>query len=234
MSFQFTYAHVYLDGERVGLLVLFPSAISEVCDLFKVPAYLAHQSAVLVALLPWSLTVKQLEENNWHSGPNITCAPLPYTGQIEPGLLEIIQGTKKECKLHQKPLFSQGLRLHKFTREICEFLSRSPRNYCVWHSPADGPVTNPGYETRALTAVLDEYDAKNVGYKSDVRVIFVHVGALPTLRKLQALAMRRRKQPDLRIYLYGTHTTVPPGRWGLREIYPIGKSSAFQLVVQLY
>ena len=58
---QFAYAHVYLDGDPVGLLLVFPSAIAEVCNLFKVPAHLKDQSSVLAALLPWSLTVKGAE-----------------------------------------------------------------------------------------------------------------------------------------------------------------------------
>lgn len=174
---------------------------------------------MLAALLPWSLTVKEYKENQIHAVPSDL---VPYTGLLDPQLLETLRKSGKGRKLLQKPLFAEGLRIHNFDEATWDFLTRAPRSYCVWHASADGTLAEPGYDTVTLTAVLDECNAKNVGYKSDVRVIFVHVGALPTLRKLQALAMRRCKQADLRIYSYGTHPTVHPDRWGLKELYPIG------------
>lgn len=203
-------------------MIIFPSAITEVCNLFKIPPYLQDQSSVLAALIPWTLTVEAYTANRWRQ---VRSDPYKGAATLNPELFEVLRQKGKKRKLLQTPLFSQGLRIHKFDADIYDFLTRASRSYCVWHTPADGALNEPGYETRALISVLDDCNANNVGYKADVRVIFVHIGALPTLRKLQALAMRRCKQIDLRIYSYGTHATVPPDRWGLREIYPVGASS---------
>ncbi|KAI0702474.1 hypothetical protein BC835DRAFT_1320860 [Cytidiella melzeri] len=215
---QFTYANVYLDNDRVGLLVIFPPAITEICTLFRVPDYLSAQSTLLAALVPWSLTADEYVNNT-------SLQPLDnirMTGQLDPDLQKVLSTNRQTLRLLQRPLFAQGLRIHKFTVEIYDFLTRSPRSYCMWHSPPEGKLDDSKYETSLLVAVLDACGAKNKGYKSDVRVIFVHVGALSTLGKLPALAMRKCKQQDMRIYSFGTHSTVPPNRWGLREIYPIG------------
>lgn len=85
-----------------------------------------------------------------------------------------------------------------------------------------------------LVVLLDECRARNVGHKADVRVIFVHVGALETVRRLPAFAMRRARNPEIRIYSYGTCHSVPPERWGLREIYPIGMCIGIAIVYVTY
>ncbi|KAI0094587.1 hypothetical protein BDY19DRAFT_913567 [Irpex rosettiformis] len=220
---QFAYADVYLDNDAVGLLVIFPSAITEVCNIFKVPAYLRDKSSLLAALVPWSLSPNEMIENMWTQPTN----RIPFKGEINPELLRIIEAQEKTRRLVKNPSFAAGLRIHKFTPEIYSFLTRTPRSYCIWHtSPGQKPDTSKPdgtqWETRGLVAVLEECYAKNAGHKADVRVVFVHVSALATFRKLPALAVRRLKQPDMRIYSYGSHTSVPPNRWGLREIYPIG------------
>ncbi|KAI0343935.1 hypothetical protein BDW22DRAFT_1327569, partial [Trametopsis cervina] len=216
---QFTYAHAYLDNDPVGLMILFPSAVTEVCTLFNVPSYLKDQSSILAALVPWKITVDEYTQNRWQQSQS----DISDAGKLDPQLVKAIEDNGESEKLLRKPLFSLGLRIHRFTAEVYDFLTRTPhRPYCIWHAPVDGTSDEPGYETSALVAVLDECGAKNVGYKADVRILFVHVGALPTLHKLPALGMRRLKHYDMHIYSYGTHPSVAPERWGLREIYPCG------------
>jgi hypothetical protein len=207
------------------LLIIFPSAITEVCNVFKVPSYLRDQSSLLAALVPWSLTAKEVAQNTIPISSNEW-----IHGNLSAELQKRIESSSETRKHLQTPLFSQGLRIHKFTLDIWDFLTRSPRLYCLWPNPSDGKPSDTGYETSALVAVLNACSAKNVGYKADVRVVFVHVGALPTFHKLPALAMRRCKQQEMRIYSYGTHPTVPSDRWGMREIFPIG---AYECLVPL-
>ena len=166
-------------------------------------------------LIPWLVTVDQYQEKQWFAPRNELFAK---GCRLDPELRKKLEGSQKLLKAD----FCLGLRVHRVTAPFFAFLARAPRAYCVWHAPADGTRDAPGFETRLLLAILDAMNAKNVGYKADVRIIFVHVGALKTFYRLEALAMRRCKQPDLRIYSYGTHESVKPTRWGLREIYPLG------------
>ena len=106
---------------------------------------------------------------------------------------------------------------------LYKFLTITSRTYCLWYAGADGKAGEiAGMETTALRTILTTLKAKDMGYKSDVRIIFVHVGALKTFFKLPVLAERRVKQPEIRFYTYGTHESVAPERWGIREIFPIG------------
>jgi hypothetical protein len=188
--------------------------VSELCNCLKVPSTLLSGSLV-AALVPWKLTVDQYKEHEWQK----KYSPLDVKfGQIESKLADKL-GIRE---LTTSPLYAQGLRLHHFSIADYEFFNWSSRPYCIWHVPADGSAKHPGFETKSLIAILDAWKAQDVGYKVDVRAVFVHVGALKTLHRLQAVALRRRSQPGLRFYSYGTHPTVPPTRWGLREIYPLG------------
>jgi hypothetical protein len=104
------------------------------------------------------------------------------------------------------------------------------KEYCVWadsveKSPKDSGKTLPKplrHETTLLKRLLDEIRAVNVGYKADLRAVFVHVGALRTLRRLPALMERLFKRPDVRFFTYGWHERVHPHQWGVREIFPVG------------
>lgn len=206
-----------MDDTQRGVLLVVPTVVSDICNALKVPAELRTHALVAV-LIPWKLTVEQYQKYEWqatHGRLN------PDDGSIGPKLVSQIADLGK--KVTAKPRLAQGLRLYHFTTADHDFFTRSARRYCTWNAPSDGSVKTPGFETQLLMAVLKEWKAERVGYREDVRVIFVHVGALRSLHKLEALAMRRYKRPDLRFYAYGTHPSVPPDRWGVREIYPVGR-----------
>ena len=109
--------------------------------------------------------------------------------------------------------------------------SMAGQDYCVWadsveKTPKDSgktfirPLRN---DTSCLLRLLDEIGAVNVGYKHDLRAVFVHVGSVSTLRKLPAFMERLVKRPDLRFFTYGWHERIHPRQWGIREIFPIGE-----------
>ena len=112
-----------------------------------------------------------------------------------------------------------------FPEELRLFMPQ--RAYCVWRDFSDGTPDIPGPETRFLHDIMKSCKAKDVGHEADVRVVFVHVGALKTLHRLLALAEWRRR-PEIRFYTYGTHPTVRHEDWGVCPIYPIGKRPYFQ------
>jgi hypothetical protein len=111
----------------------------------------------------------------------------------------------------------------QFPHNLRDYMSQPQRTYCVWWSPGDGTTAAPGLETNLLHSIMKSCRAKNVGHKADVRVVFVHIGAVKTLHKLPALAERRSKRPEIHFYTYGTHVSVPREQWGVRAIYPLGK-----------
>ncbi|KAJ3541216.1 hypothetical protein NM688_g6118 [Phlebia brevispora] len=211
----FTYAHVSLDQDPLGILFVYPSAMTDLSKFLQVPPEIQEGTRFIAALLMWSVTADDYKKNAWFPTRRQLYA---QGGRLDSELKKRLAGSHKLSNA----LFALGLRIHRFTCPAYDFLGRTPRDYCLWYSPVDGTSNAPGFETKTLQAVLSACKARNVGYKADVRVIFVHVGALKTFHSLVALGMRRCKQPDLRIYSYGTHETIPPDRWGLREIYPIG------------
>ncbi|CAL1696456.1 unnamed protein product [Somion occarium] len=218
---MFTYAHVYLDHNPVALLVVFPSTHTDICNLLKVPLYLAHDGALIAALIPWTLASEQYQKNRWTKSRSLISAT---EHGLDPGFTELFKTTGKQLILTH-PSLQRGLRIHKFPKKLFDSLTKKP--YCVWFSPTDGPMNSPGFETASLKAVLKACGAFDVGYKKDVKAIFVHVGALNTMHKVPSIANRRAKIPDLRFFTYGTHETVPPERWGVREVYPIGGCVTF-------
>ena len=185
--------------------MILPTALTDICQYFHVPQDMQTGTRLVVMLLPWAITVTDFESMDWA----MTRDQLHENGgRLDPQLAKKLEGDPR--LLNAK--FALGLRILRFTLPIYEFISRSPRDYCVWYSGGDEYANAPGFETRLLTAVLNNCKGRDVGYKRDVRVVFVHVGALKTFRKLQALGMRRCKRPDIRIYSYGTHPSVPPNR----------------------
>ncbi|EKM60867.1 uncharacterized protein PHACADRAFT_204012 [Phanerochaete carnosa HHB-10118-sp] len=218
---QFTYARVHMDNNQVGVLLLVPTASHNICKALKVPEQL-RQHALIAVLIPWKLTVEQYQKYEWQAAHGRL--------NLDDGHISLELGSKisdLSKKLTANPQLAQGLRLHHFNAADYDFFTRGVRKYCIWHYPSDGSPTDLGFETRLLVAILDEWNAERAGYKEDTRVVFVHVGSLHELHKLQALALRRYKRPELRFYSYGTHASVPPGRWGVREIYPVGGVATF-------
>lgn len=192
--------------------------MTELVDCLKVPESL-RTVPLVAALVPWKLTVDQYKEHEWQRSHD---ALNPEDYHVDPKLVEKLDGSQ----LAAKPLYAQGLRIHHFTIADYEFFTRSPRAYCVWHAPADGTSAEPGFDTRSLLAVMETWKAHKVDLPlrgNNPRVIFVHVGALKTFYKFDTLAALRRKRQEIRFYSYGTHQTIAPERWGLREIYPIGR-----------
>ncbi|KAH9937573.1 uncharacterized protein B0H18DRAFT_1113390 [Fomitopsis serialis] len=211
---SFTYARLSLDGGEVALMLVFPSSINELCRLLKVPPQTLVDAPMIAALLPWELTRQEFDEAKWFK----TRSDDALTASLDP----VVDAAAREM-FSKNPAVHRALRILNVPHRLFKFLSASSRTYCIWYSPADGQVGElAGMETAALRTLLAAFKANDMGYKKDVRIVFVHVGALKTIYKLQALAERRNKRCELRFYTYGTHESVPPERWGIREIYPLG------------
>jgi len=126
----------------------------------------------------------------------------------------------RERSLRNCPSYHRALSILGFPKWLYDEMSKS--RYCIWNKDGDGTPSEPGFETRALGRVLKERGAEDVGLKADVSFIFVHVGAISTLNRLPSIADRRMKRLDIQFVTYGTHHSIPPARWGVRQIYPAG------------
>ncbi|TBU35002.1 hypothetical protein BD311DRAFT_649012 [Dichomitus squalens] len=214
----FCFAHLYMDDSSVGLLIIFPTGHEVANSLLKVPPTLASNTPLQVALVPWELTTREFRAENWKSrSPTVE-------HQLDPAFAAILEADGRSVATQRR--FYQALHILTFPKAIYDFMSQkqSPRPYCIWYAPADTTQSGTiGYETLLLREILSTCtQAKDMGYKADVRVVFVHVGALATLHGLPFLVAWRNKRPELRFLTYGRHPSVPRERWGVREIYLIG------------
>ena len=190
---------LFADNAEVASLVVFPSILQSICRRFKVPSDMQRKGALVAALFPWSMRPADYSKCDILSNSRRIFAPPEF-----------------------KQRTSHAMQLLEFPQDLRAYMSQPGRTYCVWWSPGDGTTATPGLETNQLHAIMKSCKAKNVGHKADVRVVFVHVGALVTLHRFPALAERRSKRPEIHFYTYGTHTSVPRERWGVNAIYPLG------------
>ena len=193
----------------VAILLTFPPSMAELCKRFNAPE--DFQSAVLVStVIPLSITAKQ-KELEWKDH---TDKPTKLAHQFD----KIVTAERRKNLLRFSPKYCRALRCLDFPKSLDDFLSSSVRMYCVWPSVGE----RNSLETDLLISILDRNGAKNAGFKGDVRLIFLHVGAMKSLSHLPALAEKRNKQPQIRFYTYGSHENVTPLRWQIREVFPIG------------
>ena len=182
--------------------------------LLKVPTTMIS-SGLQIALVPWELTGKEFRTVNWKPR-------LATKSSLDPGFASSVAQAGRQIVSQRR--FYQAIHVLGFPKSVYDFMSQPNRSFCIWQNQSDRQPLDSGYETRLLQSILSTSGAKDLGHKADVRVVFVHVGSLPTFYLLPSLAERRVKQSDLRFMTYGTHPGVPHERWGVREIYPLGTS----------
>lgn len=217
--FQFSYAHLYVEDTSVALLIMFPSGHPEVTKYLKVPPGSAGDALLQAALVPWELKAKEFHNSHWKSRIATQASP------PDPELTTMMD--EAGSKVVSQRRFYQAMHILGFTKSLYDFMAAPNRPYCIWHIPSDRFGNDVGYETALLKEILSTCPSVDVSPKGSARVVFVHVGALIRLYNLPMLADRRGKHPDYRFITYGTHPTVPRERWGIRELFPIGKGLDF-------
>ena len=206
---------VCIDDNQVALLLVFPATNLVLCKEYNVLPDLRKAGQFIAALLPWKIVGKKARSNRLHRDPN------DRTPQ------EVIPATERDLNIRKDPSYHRAFSILGFPKWLYNDLSDPEFKYCIWNKDGDGTQTEPGSETMALKHILKQRPAKDVGLKADAFIVFVHVGALRTLQSLPALMERRMKRPDVQFITYGTHHTIPPARWGMRSIYPLGKHYRF-------
>lgn len=205
------------DFGHVAEMIVFPVE-SELSGLLGVPLSLSNHAMCIVALVPWVV-------------PPSSYVPLgKYPSEkVERRSIEVIN----ECSNALMPTRATSqlvtdFKLLAFPEWLVQMVRNKP--YCVWARSVEPTPKDYGKifskdlrpETTALFNVLTALGASNVGYRQDLRFIFVHVGAMDTLNALEALPERRCKRPEIRFFTYGRHSFVKPHLWGVHEIYPLG------------
>ena len=201
--------------EPVGWLLLF-SPDSELCRKLNVPSDLRQPRSLVVSLVPWELSAKQ-RALDWRKPISDI---LPRTISIE---RTIDESGRWERSIRAKVSYHHALRVLGFPRALHDFLTQDKRPFCVWWDGGDNTNGNhPGIETMYLMSIMEQCRAGNVGLKSFARVVFIHVGALRTVHKMPQFVERRANLSLVQFYTYGTHESVAPSVWGVREIWPCG------------
>jgi len=206
-----------LDGAEVALLLMFSPSLDGLCSFLRVPDQLRQNSQntrALVALLPWLVSSAKYNKG-------VTRKPVSDT--IQQISIPISQPKDSRRRILKGTVLTIAMDLLAFPPELLDFMNLPNRSYCIWFLPADGTLSNPGFETRQLKFVLSKTNAAPVRIDAEARVIFIHVGALETFYNLPALVAKRRDSPEVRFFTYGTHESVPSNRWGMREILPLGE-----------
>ena len=203
---------IFLDEYFVAIILAFSASMADLCRRFRVPDDMQGNDGLVVTLIPWALSNEQ-KKKEWRKSHNAIDFPNhPLTVNDRGNILRF----KSEYRRAMSGL--------KFPRKLYDYMSQPNRSYCVWSLGGDGSTDRPGLETQWLLSILELCRAKNLGLKSDARVVFVHVGAMKTLHSLPLLVEKRSRRPEIQFHTYGTHQTVPPERWGVHEIFPLGMS----------
>ncbi|KAJ6627259.1 hypothetical protein B0H10DRAFT_431154 [Mycena sp. CBHHK59/15] len=197
---------VKLDGDLVGHILFFPPIMKILITMLGVPPELQQNSSLVAALLPWK--------------------PFPEESRRPFGLLPahtspLLSPPVDWKKNLTKSNYQLALRILKFPTPLFEWMSKSNRPYCIWSMSSErkGPHDR---ETGYLISILNQCGVTRVGFKAEIRAVFVHVGALKDIHKMPLLVERRSRTLSIRFFTYGTHETVHPEQWGVREIYPLG------------
>jgi hypothetical protein len=222
-------------GTSAGVLVLFPSGNLQLCKKLEISDDLRSDDGFFMGVvLPWKLSSDHYDPLRWFSVNRKLQGPADFPHVRRGGQRVRLQ----ELELSALDAgFVRAVHLLRFPHWLLQRMAdheKVQQAYCVWdttgdHSNDARTPDCPDIETRALRTILYRSGAQDVGHRRDVRTVFIHVGAMRTVSRLQALSERRTKRPEIAWILYGSHPTVHPTLWGVREIWPLGQCLALML-----
>ncbi|RDB22988.1 hypothetical protein Hypma_009786 [Hypsizygus marmoreus] len=193
-------------------IIFFPPD-TQTSEWLRPPSEVQKQGSLVAALVTWSLPLQQ-QLKDWRK-PLFKYLPATDTTAF-------LEKEHWDRSVLTKSLFHHALCILKFPRELLHFMSTHNHGYYVWYDGGDGSKRRPGMETCMLHAITEQCRAKKPGNIAEVRVIFVHVGAVKTLHRLSGFHEFCSKLFHVHFYTYGTHETIAPEYWGVHEIYPCG------------
>ncbi|GLB33577.1 hypothetical protein LshimejAT787_0104610 [Lyophyllum shimeji] len=210
---------ISLDNTVIAHIILFHHSTTLATRRFRPPMVLQRAGTLVAALVPWDLMSGQLTKHS-RKPPNTY---LPVNADLDEAMIsDEIRWTRS---IRTKSTYHHALRILKFPKWLHDYLLAEgrERTFWVWWEGGDGTKKKAGMETHLLHAIMEQCRARKVRQNlAEARIVFVHVGALRTLFKRQGVLEIIAGCPHIQFYTYGTHETVPPEYWGVREIYPCG------------
>lgn len=197
-----------LDDVEVAVLVIFPTFFAGLIKFLKIPQDRIPDNSLLVVLLPFYIS---------------PCSAVKVGERAVCDVQGLHPRIGKSHSLHKKPIVYQAILFLGFPSSLLELLDNPSRTYGIWFSSSDCGQSTSGLETALLQLILGATRATVSNLKDEVRFVFIHVGALPTIRTLPSLVAKLSEHPETHFYTYGTHSSVETQRWGIREIFPLGK-----------
>jgi hypothetical protein len=195
----------------VGYTLFLHPAFSHLINGFRIPLDFAKSGDLIAIILPWTLSPGQLE-NRVGTQKGYPPAPLRPT-------LEEKQWSQL---LRTNSSYHRGLRILGFPKDLQEYISqRESLTYCIWAEVPTGSK-QINMEAKLLEEVLKPLKARKVPGGSNCRIVFVHLGALKTLNRFPALAMKRAQHHQMSFYTFGTQGGTSTRFWCIEEIYPCG------------
>ncbi|TFK76887.1 hypothetical protein BDN72DRAFT_15333 [Pluteus cervinus] len=206
-----------LDNIVVAHMVLFSPSLKNLLGQFNVPVELSTNATLIAALVPWTLSRVQIEQE-WRR-------PLASLVASKPPKLEyqaFMERTRWDKSTRTKPADQQALRLLKPSKMWHDYMSSSTeRPWSTWDGVDRGPnptTTFPKVEYNLLASLLSHYAKPSDNW----RVLFIHIGALSTVHLCRHFVEKRARRSDCALFTYGTHHSFPPEEWGIKEIYNCG------------
>ena len=199
---------VLLDNNVIGQILISPPGLMNILHRLKLLPGFAQPDNLVVALLPWVLSIPHLTKES--RLPNSEPHAFP----------PILESDRWTRSIRVKPDYQHALRILGFPEELHKYMH--DRLFCVWWNHRTSSK-NAGLETKLLHNIMEQARARPAGYTTEARVVFVHVSALASLHRLPGLVERRSKRPHVHFYTYGSHEDVFPSLWLVKEIYPCGE-----------
>jgi hypothetical protein len=200
-------------------MIVFPRSNSQLCQSLDIPSALLGGGELLGAVYPWALSAYRYSTLS----EGISTVSLKPDGPPYPLLSRPAQIKRTELRAEQAVLY-RAVVLLRFPYELMDRIKKKGGvTYAVW-SLHDAHVHEvPDMETRALNIIMTRFKSRFVKFDTHPHMVFIHVGALATLYRSSALMQLRASRPDVSFKLYGTHISIHPSSWGIRDIWPLGE-----------
>ncbi|KAJ6461238.1 hypothetical protein C8R47DRAFT_108330 [Mycena vitilis] len=206
---QVVMIRAHWDERLVGFILFVPSTAEDLLKYLDAAPGLNGGTALVAVLLLMAADALPVEEK-FRDLPR-----LQRRIRIEPSVVPREQWLQSVLR---EPDYHVGLRIVQLPTEVREFILTHTST--VWFDCTVNDRENE--DTKHLLHVLTKFKPGVVlPTNTSADIVFIHVGALSNLRNFPHLA-HRRLRPEVRFCLYGTHRTLPPLRWGFREVYLLG------------
>ncbi|KAJ7608052.1 hypothetical protein DFH06DRAFT_211268 [Mycena polygramma] len=204
---QAVMIRAHWDERLIGFILFVPPTAEGLLKYLGAPPRLSGDTALVAVLLLIAGDALPVEEK-FRDLPRLQ-------RQIEPSVMPREQWLQSVLR---EPDYHVGLRILQLPTEVREFVLTHAST--VWFNCTVKDQENE--ETKHLLHVLMKSKPGVVPTTdTSANIVFIHVGALSNLQNFPHLAQRRLR-PEVRFCLYGTHRTLPPFRWGFREVHLLG------------